>query len=145
MKSVNKVLIILFLFFGIQQVAAQIYKFQTTGFCVLEKNSKGSWGKWSDFQKASLILTLDTQKNRIIVYSQEIQLFEILNYEKKQEDETNETYSFTCKDDDGESFTISIITRKKQGNRKQMYINHKKAIVVYNISNYIEKDAKSLK
>lgn len=145
MKSANNTVILLFLFFGMQQFQAQTYKFQTTGFTVLEKNNKGSWSKWSDFQKTSVLITLDTQKNRILIYSQEIQLFEILNYEKKQEDDTNETYAFTCRDDDGEPFIISVITRKKQGNRKQMYINHKNAIVVYNISNYIENDDKSMK
>lgn len=131
---------VLFLIVGMQHSFAQVYKFQTTGFTVLEKNEEGNWGKWSDLEPASLIITLDTTKNRIIIYSQEIQLFEIMNYEKVQESDNDEIYPFTCRDDDGNPFVISIITRKKQGNRKQLYINHKNVIVAYNIINLIDKN-----
>ncbi|WP_298221767.1 hypothetical protein [Flavobacterium sp.] len=118
---------------------AQTYKFLTTGFSVMEKDSKGDWGKWSDLKDTSIVITLDTNKNRIVIYSQEVQLYDILNYEDKEENDNDIIYPFTCKDDDGNPFTISIITRKKQDNRKQLYINQKNFIVVYNIVNYIEK------
>jgi hypothetical protein len=118
---------------------SQTYKFLSTGFSVKERNDKGDWGKWSDLQETSLIITLDTTKNRFVIYSQEIQLYDILGYEAKEENENDLIYPFSCKDDDGVPFTLSIITRKKQNNRKQLYINHKNYIVVYNIINYIEK------
>ena len=129
----------LIVFFALQS-NAQTYKFLTTGFSVMEKNAKGDWGKWSDLQDTSIVITLDTDKNRIIVYSQEIQLYDIVNYEEKEENDNDLIYSFACKDDDGAPFTISIITRKKQDNRKQLYINQKNFIVVYNIVNYPEKN-----
>ena len=137
MKSINKIILFLFLTTFIQQSYCQVYKFQTTGFSVLEKNEKGNWGKWSDLQDASIVITLDTTKNRIVVYSQEIQLYEIMNYEKVQENENDEIYTFQCRNDDGEPFVISIIKRKNQENRKQLYINQKNVIVVYNIKNFI--------
>jgi hypothetical protein len=137
MKSINKIILFLFLTTFIQQSYCQVYKFQTTGFSVLEKNEKGNWGKWSDLQDALIVITLDTTKNRIIVYSQEIQLYEIMNYEKVQENENDEIYTFQCRNDDGEPFVISIIKRKNQENRKQLYINQKNVIVVYNIKNFI--------
>jgi hypothetical protein len=121
------------------QSNAQTYKFLTTGFSVMEKNAKGEWGKWSALQEDSIVITLDTNKNRIVIYSQEVQLYEILNYEANEENDVDIIYPFTCKNDDGVPFTISIITRKKQGNRKQLYINQSDFIVVYNIVNYIEK------
>lgn len=135
MKHLKYIAIFLSIFGSKQFALGQVYKFQTTGFTVLEKNEKGSWGKWSDFQDASIVVTLDTNKNRIIVYSQEIQLYEIVNYEEKQDNENDEIYPFSCRNDDGESFLISIITRKKQGNRKQLYINHKDVIIAYTIIN----------
>ena len=48
---------------------------------------------------------------------------------------TNETLETTCKDNDGVECNLSIITRKKQGNRKQLYINYGDQIIVYNIFN----------
>ncbi len=126
-------------FLASMQVQSQTYKFLSTGFSVMEKDEKGEWGKWSDMKDTSLIISLDTTKNRFVIYSQEIQLYDILSYEDKEENATDLIYPFTCKDDDGVPFTLSIITRKNQNNRKQLYINHQKFIVVYNIVNYPEK------
>ena len=70
MIQLKTLVISLFLVLGLQQSYGQVYKFQTTGFSVLEKNEKGSWGKWSDLQNVNLMVTLDTNKNRIVVYSQ---------------------------------------------------------------------------
>ena len=138
MIQLKTLVVSLFFILGMQQSFGQVYKFQTTGFSVLEKNEKGSWGKWSDLQNVNLMVTLDTNKNRIVVYSQEIQVYDILDYQEKQENETDQVYSFNCKDIDGEIFTISIITRKQQNNRKQLYINQKNVIIVYNIVNFLE-------
>lgn len=138
MIQLKTLVVSLFFILGMQQSFGQVYKFQTTGFSVLEKNEKGSWGKWSDLQNVNLMVTLDTNKNRIVVYSQEIQVYNILDYQEKQENETDQVYSFNCKDIDGEIFTISIITRKQQNNRKQLYINQKNVIIVYNIVNFLE-------
>ena len=141
-----KYLKMLFLFFllsiGIENTYGQVYKFEATGFSVLEKDTKGAWGKWSDLQPVNIVIILDTDKNRIVVYSKEIQLYEIQNYEEKQESESDEIYPFVCKDIDGEEFTISIITRKNQSNRKQLYINQKNVIIVYNIVNFPDKGIK---
>ena len=132
--------IIFLIAFGMQQSRGQVYKFMTTGLSVLEKDEKGAWGKWSDLKDTSIVIALDTNKNRIIVYSQEIQLYDILNYEDREENDQDIIYPFTCKDDDGLPFTISIITRKNQDGRKQLYINQKNVIVVYNIINFREKN-----
>src|SRR5690606_4163887 len=106
------------------------------GFAVMSKNERGKWGDWSDFQKSSMVITLDTNKDRIVVYSQEIQLYRIVSYEPEEENENDLIYPFVCQDDDGQRFNISIITRKNQGNRKQMYINQGDFIIAYNIENY---------
>lgn len=124
---------LLFLGLGVQQSYSQTYRFKTSGFSVLEKNEKGKWGKWSDLSLVNILVTLDTDKNRILVYSQNIQLFEILTYQPESESESDLVYSFTCKDNDGIDCTVSIITRKKQENRKQLYITYNDHVIVYNI------------
>jgi hypothetical protein len=62
-------------------------------------------------------------------------LFEIIDYQATEENDTDIVYSFTCKDNNGEDCTLSIITRKKQDNRKQLYVNYEDRIIVYNIFN----------
>lgn len=137
MTKLKIALVLLFLATG--QAQAQVYKFLTTGFSVMERNEKGNWGKWSDLQKASIVVTLDTNKNRIVVYSQEIQLYRIVEYQPAEENENDLIYPFSCTDEDGQPFTVSIITRKNQGGRKQLYINQKDVIVMYNIVNFNDK------
>ena len=139
MKIIKTLFLFLIFSLGVQKTFSQTYKFEATGFSVMEKDTKGAWGKWSDLQAVNIVITLDTDKNRIIVYSKEIQLYEIQIYEEKQEGESDEIYPFVCKDIDGEEFAISIITRKNQGNRKQLYINQKNVIIVYNIVNFPDK------
>lgn len=128
-------IVLLFLVLGLQHSYSQSYKFKTSGFSVLEKNEKGKWGKWSDLDLVNILVTLDTNKNRIVIYSQAIQLFEIIDYQATEENDTDIVYSFTCKDNNGDDCTLSIITRKKQDNRKQLYLNYDDRIVVYNIFN----------
>lgn len=124
---------LLFLGLGLQQSYSQIYRFKTSGFSVLEKNEKGKWGKWSDLSLVNISVVLDTDKNRILVYSQNIQLYQILSYQPESESENDLVYSFICKDNDGMECTVSIITRKKQENRKQLYITYSDHVIVYNI------------
>lgn len=136
MTNIKTLIILAFLGFGLNQSYGQSYNFKTSGFSVMEKNQKGKWGKWSDLKDASIIVKLDTDKNRIVVYSEIVQLFEIVDYVPHEENDSDSVYTFTCKDNNGENCTLSIITRKQQNNRKQLYINYDDRIIVYNMSNF---------
>ncbi|NGY38378.1 hypothetical protein FQU23_012760 [Flavobacterium sp. XN-5] len=135
MTKIKLYIILLFLGIGLQQTYSQNYKFKTSGVSVLEKNERGKWGKWSDLQLVNVLVSLDTNKSRIVIYSEIIQLFEIIEYQPTEENDTDVVYSFTCKDNNGDDCTLSIITRKNQDNRKQLYINYGDRIIVYNIFN----------
>ena len=136
MAKIKIIIALAFFALGLQKSHSQTYRFKTSGLSVMQKDQKGKWGKWSDLNLVNILVALDTDKSRIIVYSEVIQLFEIIDYIPLEESETDSIYSFTCKDNNGEDCTLSIITRKKQGNRKQLYINYDNRIIVYNISNY---------
>lgn len=136
MTKIKIIIVLAFLGLGLQQSYGQTYRFSTSGLSVLEKDQKGNLRKWSDLKLVNILVKLDTDKNRIIVYSEAIQVFEIVDYIPLEENETDSIYSFICKDNNGEDCTISIITRKKQDNRKQLYINYEDRIILYNIFNY---------
>ncbi|TRX22007.1 hypothetical protein FNW25_04965 [Flavobacterium franklandianum] len=136
MTKIKLIAIFAFLALGMNQSYGQTYKFKTSGLSVMEKDQKGNWGKWSDLSLVNILVKLDTDKSRIVVYSEIIQLFEIIDYIPLEENENDSVYSFTCKDNNGEDCTLSIITRKKQDNRKQLYINYEDRIILYNIFNY---------
>jgi hypothetical protein len=136
MAKIKILIVLAFLGLGLNQSYSQTYKFKTSGFSVMEKDGKGKWGKWSDLNLVNILVALDTDKSRIVVYSEVIQLFEIIDYIPLEENDTDSVYTFTCKDNNGDDCTLSIITRKKQDNRKQLYINYDNRIIVYNISNF---------
>lgn len=136
MAKIKTIIVLAFLGMGLNQTYSQTYKFKTSGFSVMEKDGRGKWGKWSDLDLVNILVALDTDKSRIVVYSEIIQLFEIIEYQPLEENETDSIYTFTCKDNNGDDCTLSIITRKNQDNRKQLYINYDNRIIVYNISNY---------
>ena len=136
MTKLKTIAILAFLALAMNQSYGQTYKFKTSGLSVMQKDQKGKWGKWSDLNLVNILVKLDTDKSRIVVYSEIIQLFEIIEYIPLEENETDSIYTFTCKDNNGEDCTLSIITRKKQDNRKQLYINYEDRIILYNIFNY---------
>lgn len=133
MKALKIVAFLFFFVAGTQQTFAQKYRFKTSSYSVMEKNAKGGWRKWSDFKDTSLIITLDGDKNRIVVNSAQTQLYNIEVYGKTIENETDKTVTFNCIDNSGDRCVIEIITRKKQGNRIQFYINYPDLKIVYNI------------
>ncbi len=134
MKSF-RLLFICVLFMSSFTASAQVYRFKTSSVSIMEKNDKGKWGEWSDFKKCELIITLDGKKDRIIVNTREMQLYKIVSYMTTLEDEENKTVPFVCEDNAGGECTILIITRKKEDNRMQIYINYNDVKMVYNVYN----------
>lgn len=133
MNKLKTGFILLFLFFGLNHGFSQVYKFKTTGLSVSVKDGKGKFGDWSELKSVSIVVNLDTNKNRIVIYSEVIQLFEIIESLPTEENSTDLVYPFVCKDNSGENCTLSFITRKKQDNRMQLYVKYDDRVLAYNI------------
>ncbi len=133
MKALKIVTLLFFIVVGTQQSFAQKYRFKTSSYSVMEKNAKGDWGKWADFKDTNLIITLDGEKDRIVINSAQTQLYNIEVYGETIENDTDKTVTFNCIDNSGNRCIIEIITRKNQGNRIQFYINYPDLKIVYNI------------
>lgn len=136
MTNIKSFIVLGFLLFNLQICYSQTYNFSTSGFSVLEKKQNGKWGNWTDLELVNILVKLDTNKNRVLIYSEAIQVFEIIEYLPLEESETDDKHTFICLNNLGEQCTLSILIRKKQNNRKQLYINYDDRIIVYNISNY---------
>ncbi|MDR6843657.1 hypothetical protein [Flavobacterium granuli] len=125
--------LLLFLFLGLNFGFSQNYKFKTTGLSVSVKEGNGKFSNWSELKPVSIIVNLDTNKNRIVIYSEVIQLFEIIEFLPAEESSNDLVYPFVCKDNSGEDCTLSFITRKNQDNRKQLYVKYEDRVLAYNI------------
>jgi hypothetical protein len=136
MNKVKIGFILVFLFLAFNQGFSQTYKFKTTGLSVAVKGDNGKFGEWSELKLVNILVSLDTNKNRFVIYSEAIQVFEIIDYLPAEENETDIIYPFVCKDNNGEDCTISFITRKNQEHRKQLYIKYDNRVLVYNVVNF---------
>jgi hypothetical protein len=133
MKVIKVIIPFLILFFSIQNISGQVYRFKANSFSILEKNNNGKWGKWTDFNNTPVAIILDGKKDRIVVNSQEIQMYRILAYGEKIIEKNQETIPMKCADNNGGLCTILIVTKKNEGNRKQFYINYDDVKIVYNV------------
>ena len=135
MNKIAPYIIVFLCFFCFAKMQAQTYKFKTSGVSELLKKENGKWGEWSQLELVNIPVELDTDRHRIVVYTQFVQWFDISDYMPAKENDTDIVHSFVCKDNLGVDCTLSIIIRKMQENRKQLYINYDKKVIVYNIFN----------
>ena len=133
MKRFIYILILTFCFLGNQKSLAQTITLKSSSVSITEKTAKGNWTDWTDFVKAELIITIDAKKDRIVVNSPEIQVFTIVSYGEKIETGDDKIVPFDCIDNNGSKCKILAITRKKENNRMQFYINYSEVKFVYNI------------
>lgn len=130
----KKLLVILF--FGLcgQLGFSQTYQFKTTGYSVSLKNPNNEqWTKWSKTQPTEILINLDRDKHRFVVYSEIIQLFNIYKYEEKVENAEGTSNKYLCIDNEGVETVITIITPKNSGTNKQIYITNEEMIIEYDL------------
>ncbi|WP_333809703.1 hypothetical protein [Flavobacterium sp.] len=134
--------LLLIIFFASATTYAQKYRFKTSSFMVSNKDNKGKWGDWSKLQKSEMIVLLDMENHRIVVYSEVIQLFSIMKYGEQVAKGDDDVVTFNCVDNNGVECILSIYTRKKQGNRNQLYITYQDMIIAYNMTVLEDKPTK---
>ena len=131
MKFLRNISALLLLFIGLT-ASAQSYRFETSGVSMSIKNSKGKWSPYSDFKEAKIVVTLDTNKDRIVVYSEVIQLYTILGYDDPKTNEEGSIDTFQCVNVDGDKCVLAIRSQKGT-DVKQLYIYEDSRVLVYNM------------
>lgn len=112
---------------------AQVYRYKAVSFSIMEKNAKNQWSNWKAFEPSTSVITLDGSKDRIVIGSQDIQLFKILNYGKKVSNKNTDTIVLNCLDNDNGNVSIVIVTHKNEDDRMQFYIIYDDVKYVYNV------------
>ena len=133
MKITQFILTAILLNFSISFASAQVYRFKATSFSVIEKDATNNWGKWTEPEQSTAIISLDGKKDRLVIGTKEIQVYKILNYGQKVVTQFDETIALDCADLNGKPCTILVVTRKNQDNRKQFYVNYEDVKFVYNV------------
>ncbi len=111
---------------------SQVYKYNATEFSV-RVAERGYWGEWSEWEPVKILIVLNLEKERIEIYSktpQEYDIVEVLGTESDEKD--GDSIRFLCVDEDGLRCNIRI--RVQLDGTKQLYVDYKDAMWVYNIS-----------
>jgi hypothetical protein len=133
MRIIRLFIFTLFITLNISTLSAQVYRFKATSFSVIEKDAKDNWGKWTEPEQSTAIISLDGKKDRLVIGTKEIQVYKILNYGEKVVTQFDETIALDCADLNGKPCTILVVTRKNQDDRKQFYVNYEDVKFVYNV------------
>lgn len=134
MKPIPLLIVCLFLTFG-NLASAQPIRFKTSSVSFTDKKDNENWNEWSDFVDANVLITVDAKKDLITVNSSEVQSFKIKAYGEITDNDEVNIVPFECMDNKFSKCTILIITKKKENNRMQFYINYNEVKFVYNIYN----------
>ncbi len=135
MKNLKFLLLLIVFCFGFQTSYAQPIRFKTSSVSFTDKKNDGSWNEWSDFVDANVMITLDAKKDLIIINSSEVQSFKIKAYGEIEDTEELNIVPFECVDNKFSKCNILIITKKKENNRMQIYVNYNEVKFVYNVYN----------
>jgi hypothetical protein len=129
--KIFKYILILFFLFGATTYAQQ-FRFKTTSVSVLQQGGKGKSAKWSKPTPTEIIISLDYDKDKIVIYSSEIQHYKILEYLPKEVSKVDEINSFICRNHEGIAVKIAIILRLDV-KKAQLYVYHKDFTFAYDI------------
>lgn len=119
--------------FSFSVMNAQEFRFKTTQLTVLEKNARNKWGTWSKPEKTEMVVSLDYKKNKIIIYSREIQHYKIVEYLPKESTKDDEINAYLCTNQESTPTKIAFFVRKNLKNKTQMYVYFKDVIYCYDI------------
>jgi len=112
----------------------QVYKFKSTALSMQTKINEYRWSAWDAWEETSVLITVDINKERITIYSKEIQIYDIANYEGETTDNDGDTtISFYCVDKDGKTCRIRLVKLISQDDTKQLYVDYSDARLVYNV------------
>lgn len=111
---------------------AEIYKFQAQQFAYKYQYNDGSWADWSDWEKSSLLIVMNTDNDRIRIYSDSPQEYDVYNYQESYVDSDGWTTStLNCVDADGTQCELRL--RVSDDGDAQLYVDYTDVMWVYNI------------
>lgn len=110
----KKLLILLLLLVSYTSVNAELLKFKTTAFAENTYNySTRSWSGWSDWRDSNMLLTIDTDRSTIVVYSPAIQIYKIYEAEDSYYDSDGDLHvPFKFVDQDYDRGVVKLLQRK---------------------------------
>ena len=127
----KKLLILLLFVCCAFQAGAQVHKYYTTDFSYKYKDGY-SWTEWSDWQESSMLVVINFNNDRISIYSNEIQEYDVVeNLDSYDDDSGGSNIKFLCVNEEG--LRCHIRLRVLSDGSKQLYVDFNDFMYVYNL------------
>lgn len=113
----------------------QVAKFKSTSYSLKFKDKhNGKWGKWTQSEKAIVLITIDIDNDRIKIFSKREQVYDIIKYyDAKTDVDGDETIQFHCVNEDGLKCFVRFVTLNSNDGQRQLYVDFSDIMWVYNI------------
>ena len=110
---------------------AQVINFETTSYTYKTYNGY-SWSKWAPYQSSDMLLTMDMDKDLVIIYSPKTQIYKIIDYIGTYVDNDGDaTIEFKFIDGDGDYGTMRLMQRTS--GKSEVYIQFANVIWCYSV------------
>ena len=130
--TIKSIIFALMLLFVSCELWAQTHKYQTYCFAYMTKSDYGVWSDWSEWEGSNMLVVINLDKDRITIYSNEIQEYDIYEYERDDNDRYGgESVSFKCVDDHG--LRCGVRLRSQVDGKLQLYVDYNDIRWVYGI------------
>lgn len=113
--------------------SAQVQKFKALSVSS-RYESKSGWTDWSQAKDTDILMSINIDDNKIKIYSEKTQIYDIVEYHEKEYDEDgDETIRMYSEDQDGNNCYIDLMKLNSQNGRLQLYVRYKDMNWMYNI------------
>lgn len=110
---------------------AQVINFETTSYTYKTYNGY-SWSNWAPYAHSSMLLTMDIDRDLVIINSPKTQIYRIIDYSGMYTDRDGDsTAEFKFIDQDGDRGTMRLMQRRS--GKSEIYIQFANVIWVYSV------------
>lgn len=117
----KRLLTLLVLVIAAITVSAQVINFETTSYTYKTYNGY-SWSKWAPYQSSDMLVTMDIDRDLVIIYSPRTQIYKIVNYSGTYTDNDGDsTMEFRFIDQDNDRGVLRLVQRRS--GKSEIYID----------------------
>lgn len=114
---------------------SQVIKLKAFEIAFKYKNENTQrWDQWSDWEDVDILVTIDSDPQRIKIFSEKEQVYDIIKYKGETTGSDGDiTSEWICVNEDGRKCGVRIVKLNSNNNIQQLYIDFADFIFVYNI------------
>lgn len=112
----------------------QVAKYRTTAAAINAKGPDNIWGKPTDWMESSILITVDAEKQRIVLYAREIETYDVVRTEGVvNNSDGSKGWSFFCVDQRGSPCRVRIVDFNNGIDSSVLQIRHDIVEIMYKI------------